>query len=397
MLGSQRTQKLGLFFGSLESSVSKLGRSIDKLEVDRLQKLSGRVLDHRLSQDQRTLLDSNDTSLDHDPVLIDFTIMHETSHGRDTLFSQISLSLARSLVVLLSNTVDLLVEFGTVEVSILTGTGNGSGNTGRMPRSNTGDLTKTTMGLSWKTRDTPTSGNTLVTATLGNSDNINILVLVENRVDGDLLFEQTLGKRDLSGSISSIDLDFHDVSLLQTKVKLLDLGVGDNADSRAKLADAVEFSFNILATILVLGSILGVSLFLTLEPILVAPTLEFFIQMLGEDSGQSAETRGSLDVSNNTDNNHRRGLDNGNSIDDFTLVHEGTGTVDTTGDVGHTGLVSAERSEVGSLNGMVPGERTNTTSVTLGTLLGQETQTTMAGCFEFSVRPVIKKLVRGTR
>jgi hypothetical protein len=78
-------------------------------------------------------------------------------------------------------------------------------------------------------------------------------------------------------------------------------------------------------------------------------------------------------------------------------VHEGTGTVDSTGNVSHTGLVSAERSEVGSLNLIIPGEGTDATSVTLGTLLGQETQTTMAGCFEFSVRPVVKKLVKGTR
>jgi hypothetical protein len=42
---------------------------------------------------------------------------------------------------------------------------------------------------------------------------------------------------------------------------------------------------------------------------------------------------------------------------------------------------------MGSIFTVVLGERTNATSVVLGTLLGQETQTTTSGSFEFSVRP----------
>ena len=74
-------------------------------------------------------------------------------------------------------------------------------------------------------------------------------------------------------------------------------------------------------------------------------------------------------------------------MDDFTLVHQGTGTIDATNDVGHTGLVSAEGRQVGLFGGLVMGEGPDATRMVLGALLGQETQVTVAGSFELSVRP----------
>jgi hypothetical protein len=265
-LGSQRTQELGLFFGSLEASVSHLGRSIDELDVDRFQSLLGAVLQHRLSKDQRSLLHTNNGTLKHEPVLVNFSVMDKSSHGGNTLGSKISLGLATGLVFLLSNAVDLLIELGTVEVSVLTSTGNSGGNTGRMPRSDTGNLSETTVSLTGKTGDSPTGGDTFVSLTLGNSNNINILVLGEDRVDSDFLLEKGLGKINLGGSISSINLDLHDVGLLQSEVELLNLGVGDDTNDSAELLDALQLSFNILGAIFVLLGVLGVSLFLGVVP-----------------------------------------------------------------------------------------------------------------------------------
>jgi len=108
--------------------------------------------------------------------------------------------------------------------------------------------------------------------------------------------------------------------------------------------------------------------------------------MLREDGGKSSETLGGFDVSDDTDNNHGRGFDNGDGVDDLTLVHEGTGSVNSTNNVGHTGLVSTECGQVGGITGVVMGEGPNLTGVLLGSLLGQETQTSLSGCFEFSVR-----------
>jgi hypothetical protein len=68
-------------------------------------------------------------------------------------------------------------------------------------------------------------------------------------------------------------------------------------------------------------------------------------------------------------------------------VHRGSGTVNSTDDVGHTGLVSTEGSKVGRFGLVILREGTNATGMALGTLLGQETQVTTSWSFEFSVRP----------
>ena len=388
LLGSQRTHELGLFFGSLESSVTELGGGIDELDIDILQVLARSVLHHGLTKDQRSLLDTDNGTLEHEPILVDFTVVDESTHGCDSLFGQIGFGLATGLVVLLSDTVDLLVEFGTMEVSVLSGTCDGSRHTGRMPRSDTGDLSQTSVSLTGKTSDTPTGGDTFVTATLGNTDNIDVFVLVEDGVNSDFLLEQTLGEVNLSGSISSIDLNFHNVCLLDSKVKLLDLCVGDDTNNGGVLLDTFEFGINVLTAVFgVLLGVLGEGLFLGTVPVLVHTTLELLVQMLREHGGKSSETVGGLDVTNDTDNHHRRGFDDGDGVNNLTLVHKGTGTVDSTNNVRHTGLVSTEGGQVRGIGGVILGEGSDLTGMLLGTLLGQETQVTVSGCFEFSVRP----------
>jgi hypothetical protein len=371
--------------------MSKLGRSINKLDIDSLKMLPGAVNHQTLTKDKRTLLDSNATSLEHDPVLIDLSVMGETSHGSDTLLGKIIRSLTRRSISLASKTVNSLVHISTVEVSILSSTWNSGGNTSRMPGSNTSDLTKTTMGLTWKTGNSPTVSDSLETLTLGNSNDINILVLCEYRVNSDLLLEKSLCKVNLCSSISSsINLDFHDMCLLHTKVKFLNLCVCDNTYNGTELGNTGKFMLNVLSTISgVLGSILGVSLLLALVPVLVTTTLELIGKMLCEDGGEGTKSMGGLDVSNNSNNDHGWGLKDGDSINDFTLVHDGTRTVNSTNNVGHSSLVSTESGEVGSSRGIsVLGEGTDAAEMVLGTLLGGESHVTMAGSFELTVRHV---------
>ena len=214
LLGSQRTQELGLFVEGLETAVSKLGTGIDKLEINLLQVLAGRVLHHTLAKNNRAFLDTDNTTLEHDPVLINFTIVDESTHGGNALLGKIGRSLATSFVALLTDAVNLLVELGTVKVTVLTRTRDSGRHTGRMPRSNTGNLAQTTMGLTGQTSDTPTGGHTLVTVTSGDSENINLLVLGEDTVAGNFLLKEVLGKVNLGGGIASVDLDLHNVSLL---------------------------------------------------------------------------------------------------------------------------------------------------------------------------------------
>jgi len=247
------------------------------------------------------------------------------------------------------------------------------------------------MGLTGKTGNSPTVGNTLVSLTLGNSDNINVLVLGENGVDSNLLLEKALGEGNLGGSIgSSVDLDLHDVSLLDAKVELLDLRMCDNTNNRAKLGDTVKLVLDVLSSVsLVLLGVLGESLLLGLVPVLVAATLELLGKMLGEDGSEGPQSTRGLDVSNNSNYNHRRGLKNGNGINNLLLVHEGSRTVNSTYNMGHTSLVSTEGSKMRCGRGIiVAGVGTDTTRVTLGTLLGEEPKVTVTGGFELTMRPI---------
>ena len=102
--------------------------------------------------------------------------------------------------------------------------------------------------------------------------------------------------------------------------------------------------------------------------------------MLREDGGESAEAAGGLDVADNSDDDHRRRLEDGDGVNDLALVHLGARAVDSTDNVSHTGLVSAEGSEVGGGGGVIiAGERTDASRVALRTLFGEESQVTARG------------------
>jgi hypothetical protein len=121
--------------------------------------------------------------------------------------------------------------------------------------------------------------------------------------------------------------------------------------------------------------VLGEGLLLGLVPVLVEATLDLVAQVLSPDGGERAETTGSLDVANDTNGNelreillvlfqqseiftktYRRGLDDGDGLDDLLLVHLGTGTVKVTDDGGHTSLVAHGGSKVDGLAGVILGE-----------------------------------------
>jgi hypothetical protein len=76
---------------------------------------------------------------------------------------------------------------------------------------------------------------------------------------------------------------------------------------------------NFLLVIPLLG-VLGESLLLGVHPVLVQSSLEFSGQLLSPDGGQSSETSGGFNVSNNTDNDDGGGFEDGDGFNDFLLV-----------------------------------------------------------------------------
>ena len=77
-----------VLFG-LEATMTHLGTGVDELELDLFESLPLGVDEERFSQSENTLFGSNATSLDHDKVLLDQTVVGETTHGIDGLVSQI--------------------------------------------------------------------------------------------------------------------------------------------------------------------------------------------------------------------------------------------------------------------------------------------------------------------
>ena len=72
---------------------------------------------------------------------------------------------------------------------------------------------------------------TLESFSLGDTNDVNHLVFSEDLLDGDLLFEVLTGKVDLIGDGSTVQLDFHNMSLLLTAFQKSLLGVTDHTDN----------------------------------------------------------------------------------------------------------------------------------------------------------------------
>ena len=190
-------------------------------------------------------------------------------------------------------------------VTVLTGTGDSPLDVGRMPSTDTSDLAETLVSLARKLLGAPTGGDTAETVTLGNGDDIDHLVLLEDGVDGHGLLEETLTELDLVGDRTTVDLDLHEVGLLLLERGLADLGVGEDTDDSAVLLDALEVAGDGGAAALgVLLGVLGEGLLLALVPVLVEAALDLVAQVLGPDGAERAETAGGLNVANQTNNDH---------------------------------------------------------------------------------------------
>ena len=142
-------------------------------------------------------------------------------------------------------------------VTVLTRSSNREHDVGRMPSTDTGDLSETSMGLSGKLLGTPSSGDTLVTVTLGDGNDIDDLVLLEDGRDLNLLLKVGSCEFDLVGDGSTVDLDLHEVGLLLLETGLGELGVAEDSNDGTVLLDSLHLSADGLAV--VLTELLGVS------------------------------------------------------------------------------------------------------------------------------------------
>uniref|UniRef100_A0A1L8E781 Uncharacterized protein n=1 Tax=Haematobia irritans TaxID=7368 RepID=A0A1L8E781_HAEIR len=188
----------------LETTMTHLGGGIDEFEFDLFQGRTLGVFQEGLTQSKNTLLGTNAATLDHDKVVGNFTIMGETTHGGDGLVGQIVFSgsvvlddLAILSVDTGTNAVDLLVDFGTVMITLLTSTCNSGGYTRRMPSTNTSNLSQTLVRLAWQFLGVPTGSDTLETFTLGDTNAIDHFILSEDIANRNGLFQMFLNPFNL--------------------------------------------------------------------------------------------------------------------------------------------------------------------------------------------------------
>merc|ERR1711959_31739 len=319
--------------------------------------------------------------------------MGEATKGCDALDSEVKLGggiVLHDLVVgttdTLGNAVDLLVQLGTMMVTVLASTRDRVLDAGRMPRTDTGNLTETLVGLTGELGHTPAGDDTLVTLTLGDGNGIDHLVLLEDAVDGHSLLEEVLSESDLVGHAATVHLHLADVRLLLTEVHLADLGVADKTKDGAVLVELLLLSRDASA----LGVLLRVTgerlLLLGGTPVLVEVALALVAQVLSPHGAARLEATRGLVVADHADHHHGRGLDDGDGLDDLLLVGLGASLVDITEDVSGAGLVAHESRQVRLCGGIVEREALDFALGLSAPLLGQGAQGAVAGPFELAMR-----------
>ena len=142
-----------------------------------------------------------------------------------------------SILHVISSThpVDLLINLSSVMVTLLSSSEHGELNPDWMPSTNTGNLPQTLVSLPGKLLGVPSAGDSLESMTLGDSNDVNHLILSKHSSDWNLLLEVVPGKVNLIGDRSTSKLDLHDAGLLLTTPEDLHLCVHDHTDGGAVL------------------------------------------------------------------------------------------------------------------------------------------------------------------
>jgi len=350
LLGGKWSHEFFLLFDGLEFTVTDLGGGIDEFDLG-LEGGEGRGLwKHSLSNGDNSLSWSHNGTSDHDEIFIDNTVVRESTNWGNVLDMWILVSggvVKSTSNGTSTNSVNLLVNLGSMEVTLITSSSNSPLNGRWMPSTDTGNLSETSMGLSWKSVDTESLDNTGSSLTSGNSNGINHLILLEDFSNGDFLLEFTSGPFNLLGNGSSVNLDFHQVSfLLSESLKLIHLGSAENSDSLAVFLDSLDISVDVLLRFGILTVSLGVvleSLLLSEIVVLVESSDDSFWKFLSPDGGESSKASWGLDVTDHTNDLHWWGFNNGTWLDDILSDSLLTFLLFLISDnVGHTGFVTHE-------------------------------------------------------
>ena len=258
----------------------------------------------------------------------------------------------RVLGEIFAHHVDLLVQLSAVMEPVLPGAGDGERDALGMPTPDTRDLAEPSVGLAREAGDAPSLYDTLEPVALCDAADVQALGLLEDAADWNLALHELLGERDLLGGVlSAVDLDLHEESLALADVLVVELShlcMGEQPDHGALLDDLLLLSLDGLGADWrgEGGAVLGEGALAAVVPVLVEPAAALLAEVLRPHGADAAEPVRGLLVSDKANAHHRRGLNNGNGLDDFLLVRLAAGAVGVADDVCHAGLEADEGGEV---------------------------------------------------
>lgn len=393
VLWGKRSEELVFLLEGLEFTVTNLWRGIDEFDFHLLESSIGSLREDWFSKDDGSLSGSNNASLNHDEVVVDFAVVWETTKRSDILFNGVSFSSSVVLNTSVSTStysVDLFVLFSSVVITELTSSSDSPLNGSWMPSTDTTNLSETSVSLSWHSSNTESLDNTSSTFTSGNTNSINHLVVIEDFTDGNFIFEFAKSPINLLSNSATVNLDFNEVSLSLSEVELIELSWGKNSNNLTVLLDSLKISLDWFLALLILLPSLGIlweGLLLWLAPVLVESSLNLVGDVLSPDSSESSETSWGFDVTNKTNNFHCWGLNDGNWLNDISLDDLLTFSLFVvSGNVSHTSLVTNEGSEVNWSLYVISWERSDSTSVVSCSSSWQEGEWAWSWAFVLSVR-----------
>jgi len=170
-------------------------------------------------------------------------------------------------------------------VTQLTGSGDGGENSGRMPSSNTSDFSETSMRFFLQMSNTESFHNTWESFTLGNSNNIDHFTLSENGINFNGFFKQVISEFDFLFNSSTIQLDFHDVIFLLSKVQQFHLSVNQNSNDGTIFSDSVKIGLNTLGFFGGFFLIFSEGFLFRVVPVFIESSQSVGVQFVGPNSG----------------------------------------------------------------------------------------------------------------
>ena len=99
--------------------------------------------------------------------------------------------------------------------------------------------------------------------------------------------------------------------------------------------------------------------------------------MFSKYSSKSTKTLRSLNITNNTNYNHRRSFEDSNSFNNLLLMSLRTRTIQSTNNMSHTSFVTHESSKMRLLSSIILRETTDVTTMMSTSLTRKETKITV--------------------